>query len=98
MIGAYILSFIKSRSDVDYWEYLKDDPSRWPQLYLFSKSDDLIPSSDVSAMLTYRRSLGVDVSENCWENSPHVQHMRTHRETYINSCHNFLERCKVSQQ
>lgn len=41
----------------------------------------------------YRKQLGIDVTTLCFEESPHVKHYITHKEAYVNSICNFLNKC-----
>ncbi|XP_067928489.1 transmembrane protein 53-B-like [Watersipora subatra] len=64
-----------------------------PELYLFSKTDALIAASDVEYVITRRQMQGVDITFQCWDDSKHVQHFRTHREGYMKQCYDFLMKC-----
>ena len=77
----------------DFWSFMCKDPANCPHLYLYSVADKLIPYKDVDQMIAERRSRGVDVSAQCWDDSAHVSHFVAHRETYITACLGFLERC-----
>ncbi|MRC56982.1 DUF829 domain-containing protein, partial [Bacillus thuringiensis] len=39
---------------------------------------------------------GRDVKSVCWDDTGHVQHFIEHRETYIKTCHDFLDFCMGS--
>ena len=80
-------------SDVDYWEYMAVEPVRWPYLYLYSKVDKLVSFKYIEKIISIRKSLGADVQSICWDDSPHVQHFKHHRETYILRCHEFITYC-----
>ena len=77
----------------NFWDKMKNDPSRWPQMYLFSRNDQIVPETSVREMANHRRSLGVDVLQQCWDDSDHVMHFRTHPEAYMKECYYFLELC-----
>ena len=64
-----------------------------PELYLFSKADTDISACDVENVIERRRMQGVDITSQCWDDSLHVQHLRKHRESYINQCYDFLKKC-----
>lgn len=69
-----------------------------PELYLFSKADELVSATDVENTIDKRRMQGVDITSMSWDDSPHVQHLRVHRESYITQCRDFVKRClKVSE-
>lgn len=48
---------------------------------------------DIQYFTAYRRSMGVDVTELCFEDSPHVKHYIANKETYVNSVCTFLNKC-----
>ena len=70
--------------------YYQDNCS---ELYLYSKADQIILSSDVDNMIERRRMQSVDISAKRWEDSAHVQHLRIHREDYLKECYAFLMKC-----
>lgn len=77
----------------DFWDSMKNDPSRWPQMFLFSHTDQIVPAAHVLEILEHRESLGVEVREKCWDDSEHVMHFRTHTDSYLKECHYFLGLC-----
>lgn len=99
MSTVYLYNFIATLLGLSttqrhsYYRAMKEDKARCPQLYLFSKADDLVPHKDVQEMVDYRKSKGIDVESICWDDSPHVQHLRVHREAYIAAVYNFLNKC-----
>lgn len=64
-----------------------------PELYLYSKADEVIASCDVDNMVERRRMQSVDITVRRWDDSPHVQHLRTHKEDYMKQCYGFLTNC-----
>ena len=76
-----------------YWEAMRDDPNKWPHMYLFSVHDRIVHLSDIKKMITYRKAKGIDDYYKMWDRSPHVAHLRFHREEYIEACHSFLNLC-----
>lgn len=76
-----------------YWQALENDTSTCPQLYLYSKKDDIVSYRDVEDMTAVRIQRGVDIQSICWEDSGHVAHLVTHRESYIKSCLDFIDYC-----
>ena len=80
------------------WEDIVNDPSRCPQLFLFSKADELISYKDVDECIAERQALGVDVQQMCWEDSAHVAHLRSHREAYMAECYRFLDFCTAENK
>lgn len=82
-----------STSQSTYWQALENDTSTCPQLYLYSRKDDIVSYQDVEDMAAVRIKRGVDVQSICWEDSGHVAHLVTHRESYIKSCLDFIDYC-----
>ncbi|XP_014665224.1 PREDICTED: transmembrane protein 53-like [Priapulus caudatus] len=76
-----------------YYDAMKNDASRWPQLFLYSRADELIDHRAVTAVVERRRELGVPVRAVCWEDSPHVRHLVAHREAYVNAVYQFTQAC-----
>ncbi|XP_013393756.1 transmembrane protein 53-A [Lingula anatina] len=91
-----ITSLFRWSSDTsfgDYWDVMKNDKSRWPQLYLYSKADELVNYRYVEEIIKHRKKLGVIVMAMCWEDSPHVQHFRVHREAYMAQVYAYVDFC-----
>ena len=91
IFGLIGMPFPSARTQV--WNDIAKDPARWPQLFLYSTTDDVISSFDVEDCIGHRRQRGVDVRSQCWSDSPHVQHLRHHREAYMIQCYQFLDDC-----
>lgn len=75
------------------YETMVEDPTHWPMLFLYSKSDNMIMYYDVEEFIERRKKLGVHVDSVCWEDSDHVSHLRKHPEEYIEACERFLQFC-----
>jgi len=72
---------------------MKEDKSRWPQLFLFSKADKIIPYTDSEEVLKYRSEvLKVQVDCQCFDDSDHCSHLRKYRESYIANCYRFIDK------
>lgn len=69
-----------------------------PELYLFSKADELVSASDIQNLIERRRMQGVDIDFVAWDDSPHVQHLQEHRESYVSQCHDFLRKCLLAAE
>ena len=91
-VWGTVTSFFQDHPS-DYWQAMKKDPSRCPQLYLYSKADALVSYKSVESIIAYRKSLGVHVESVCWDDSQHVRHLPTHRESYIKRCYDFMDFC-----
>ena len=74
----------------------RDFPSK--QLFLFSRADTMISSTDVERFASRQRSRGVNVLQKCWPDSPHVLHLRHYASEYTQLCLSFLSKCVLSAQ
>ncbi|XP_055606835.1 transmembrane protein 53-B [Uranotaenia lowii] len=72
---------------------LKFESNCWPQLYLYSKEDLLIPYTDIEKFAAYRQSIGTDVRMICFDRSEHVKHYIRHPQQYIYSVCKFINDC-----
>ena len=93
IIGSFEVITPESKTKVEYWDYLLNEPSDCPQMYLYSKKDEIVSADGIDAIVAHRKKMGVDVSAHCWEDTAHVQHLRKHREAYMNLCYDFLQHC-----
>ncbi|XP_070155637.1 transmembrane protein 53 [Polyergus mexicanus] len=75
---------------------LAEEAYSWPQLFLYSNSDTLIPASDVEKFASRRAERGVNVQLVLFTNSPHVKHYATYRDVYINTVCSFIHECLTS--
>jgi len=94
---SYIMTLInptkKGHNKYYLFDTIANDPTRWPMLFLYSTSDQIIMSSDIEEMISHRKQLGVHVDSVCWEDTAHVSHLRKHPEEYIEACERFLHFC-----
>ncbi|XP_039449594.1 transmembrane protein 53-B [Culex pipiens pallens] len=72
---------------------LKFESNAWPQLFLYSREDRLIPYTDIEKFASYRRKVGVDVRMVCFERSEHVKHYIRHPQQYVYSVCKFINDC-----
>ncbi|XP_061197630.1 transmembrane protein 53-like [Saccostrea echinata] len=73
---------------------IKEDKTRWPQLFIFSDADKVIPASDITEIAEYRRDrFGVTVDTLQFEDTDHVAHFKDHPEAYTLKCNTFLDKC-----
>jgi hypothetical protein len=64
---------------------------RWPELFFYSKTDFYLPWKYLEKeVLEPRRLAGRDVSAICWTKSPHVSHLRAHKEEYESAVLDFV--------
>ena len=89
---ARYIPFVRSL-DVGFWAFMCKDPASCSQLYLYSVQDAVIPYSEVEQLIAVRRSRGVQVFTQRWDDSAHVAHFVAHPETYVMACLDFLQRC-----
>ncbi|KAK6484248.1 transmembrane protein 53-like [Huso huso] len=77
----------------NHYDAMLDDPTSWPQLYLYSRADKVIAHRDVELMVRARKQRGVRVESVDFINSDHVSHNRLFPEEYSIRCVTFLEYC-----
>lgn len=75
---------------------LMEESYSWPQLFLYSNTDTLIPAADVEKFASRRAERGVRVQMVLFTNSPHVKHYATYREVYTNTVCSFVNECLQS--
>ncbi|XP_041064655.1 transmembrane protein 53 [Carcharodon carcharias] len=75
------------------YDALKVDPSRWPQLFLYSKADKIILQKDIEAMIKVRKLLDIQVQCVDFNTSQHVSHFREFPDEYSTKCISFLKEC-----
>ncbi len=66
----------------DFWRPLTDNPLEAPQLYLYSQTDHLTLTSDLEPLIAARRERGHTVHALCFQDSPHVSHLRSYPGIY----------------
>ena len=69
-----------------------------PQLFLFSKNDEITSYKRVLDFIKLRKRKGVDVSYKLWDESKHVAHVKYHKEEYQKIVDNFIENCCFHQE
>ena len=79
-----------------FYDWIVNDRSRCPQLFLYSSADTLIPVADIEEVVAARKRLGVDVKQVCWDDSPHVKLFVVHPEVYTKTCLDFAQACLAS--
>ncbi|KAI3431345.1 hypothetical protein D9Q98_004403 [Chlorella vulgaris] len=68
-----------------------------PQLYLYSKSDALIPYQHIELFMEQQEAHGVCVHHHRWDDTAHCEHMRKHPEQYRSLVRSFSEHCLHGQ-
>ena len=66
---------------------------KFPQLYIYSHKDKVIPSSSVESFMQQQKKLGRMCRALCFEDSPHVDHFRHHQKMYTQQLMRFLDAC-----
>ncbi|XP_068095637.1 transmembrane protein 53 [Hyperolius riggenbachi] len=77
----------------NHYDAMIKDPSRWPQLYLYSRADHIISYLDVEKMVAARRYRHLPTESLDFQESEHVCHYRRYPERYSNICSKFLRDC-----
>lgn len=72
---------------------LIDEDHPWPQHFIYSKTDILIPFQDVEVFASYRKTKGTDVSLKCYQDTPHVRHYPYNKTSYVQSVFGFINKC-----
>uniref|UniRef100_A0A1I8Q7G4 Transmembrane protein 53 n=1 Tax=Stomoxys calcitrans TaxID=35570 RepID=A0A1I8Q7G4_STOCA len=72
---------------------LKNEPNEYPQLFLYSKGDVVIPHTDVEHFINIRQQQGVDVTSVCFEDAEHVKIYTKYPQQYIQCVCNFINNC-----
>lgn len=72
---------------------LKNEPNEYPQLFLYSKGDVVIPYTDVEKFINIRQQQGVDVNSVCFEDAEHVKIYTKYPTQYIQCVCNFINNC-----
>ncbi|XP_063697883.1 transmembrane protein 53-A-like [Culicoides brevitarsis] len=80
-------------ADKNPYEGLLQDQRNFPQLFLYSKEDKLMPFEDVEKFIKARKKLGIDVTSNCFNGSPHVSHYLMFKDAYLTLIDDFLKKC-----
>ncbi|KAM7353337.1 transmembrane protein 53 isoform 1-T3 [Cochliomyia hominivorax] len=72
---------------------LKNEPNEYPQLFLYSKGDVVIPYTDIEKFINIRQQQGVDVNSICFEDAEHVKIFTKYPTQYIHCVCNFINNC-----
>jgi hypothetical protein len=66
-----------------FWNLLLNDTSCMRQAYIYSHSDEICDATKIAEMAEERKKRGVHVMTKHFEDSKHVQHLRTHEAEYL---------------
>lgn len=72
---------------------LKNETNKYPQLFLYSKGDVVIPYRDVEKFIRLRRDQGIDVSSVCFEDAEHVKIFTKYPSQYVQCVCGFIKNC-----
>ena len=70
---------------------LEDSPIKAPQLFLYSKADNIFPYQHIQHFADHRRKLGIKVEEKVWEDTKHVSHYKEHPAEYERVINKFIQ-------
>uniref|UniRef100_A0A452DIG8 Transmembrane protein 53 n=1 Tax=Bos taurus TaxID=9913 RepID=A0A452DIG8_BOVIN len=76
-----------------FYDRLLDAASRWPELYLYSRADEVVLARDVERMVEARLAHQVLVRSVDFVSSAHVSHLRDYPTYYTTLCINFMHSC-----
>ncbi|ELW62155.1 Transmembrane protein 53 [Tupaia chinensis] len=76
-----------------FYDRLQDASSRWPELYLYSRADEVVLARDVERMVEARLAHQVRVRSVDFMSSAHVSHLRDYPTYYTSLCVNFMRSC-----
>jgi hypothetical protein len=80
-----------------FTEAMATGPTDGPELFVYSKTDKLVDYAYVEEVAVRRTELrGAAVSKLCFEDSPHVGHLREHPEAYTARVAEWLEAVEAS--
>lgn len=91
---AFKSLFMKTEpSQTNPFNDLKNEPNQFPQLFMYSKGDVVIPYEDIENFAKYREQRGVDVSKICFEDAEHVKIYTKYPQQYIHCVCSFINNC-----
>lgn len=91
---AFKSLFVKTEpSQTNPFNDLKNEPNQFPQLFIYSKGDVVIPYEDIENFAKYREQRGVDVSKICFEDAEHVKIYTKYPQQYIHCVCSFINNC-----
>lgn len=68
-------------------------PLGCPELFLFCKTDPLVPDKDVWLFIEAHKNKNIKVFSKCWEVSGHVQHYKNYPDEYLKHVNDFFDYC-----
>ena len=68
------------------------EQAKWPELFLYSKTDFYLPYEFLeSEVLARRAEQKREFRTKRWEKSGHVEHLRAHKREYVDAVHSFID-------
>ena len=68
-------------------------PLGCPELFLFCKTDPLVPDKDVWVFIEAHKNKNIKVFSKCWDISGHVQHYKNYPDEYLKLVNDFIDYC-----
>ena len=91
-IYGYIL-YATSSTENDFRHAIENVQVTSPQLFLFSKNDEITSYKRVIDFIKLRKRKGVNVAYQLWDESKHVTHVKYHKKEYEKIVDNFFQNC-----
>lgn len=92
---------VKSRIDQRsqwYHDTFRRDHWSFPQLFIYSRNDDMIPFEDIDEVVQERTGRFPEkVRAKTWDDSPHCGHFKMHHKEYQATLEVFLKECLQNQ-
>ncbi|XP_048207106.1 transmembrane protein 53 isoform X1 [Perognathus longimembris pacificus] len=88
-----LLAPLTSLFHTHFYDRLQDSGSCWPELYLYSKADEVVLARDVERMVEARLAHQVRVRSVDFVSSAHVSHLREYPSYYTSLCIDFMHNC-----
>ncbi|KAM5160461.1 transmembrane protein 53 isoform 2-T2 [Callospermophilus lateralis] len=76
-----------------FYDKLRNAESHWPELYLYSKADEIVLARDVERLVEARLAHRVLVRSVDFVSSAHVSHLRDYPTYYTSLCVDFMRSC-----
>lgn len=73
------------------WNALVEEPNICPQLFIFSKADNVCTWDTIQEFADCRKKKGVNVETVLFEDSLHVKHLVKYRDEYISHVYKFID-------
>jgi hypothetical protein len=88
-----LLAPLTSLFHTHFYDMLQSSGSHWPELYLYSRADEVVLARDVERMVEARLAHQVLVRSVDFVSSAHVSHLRDYPIYYTSLCVDFMHNC-----